>query len=241
MNFNFSQKPDYQLHTNLIDEMIKLYGTLVKFVVMDKIQDKGLHDSKVPENAIFNDFKALKTSNGANGSIEREIYVLLSDSEGYGNGLNFMFGQFGIVNEDTLQVFVSIDSLKFLSENGSNIHPKEIISNVLIFPNNKVMEITDCQLHVPGVNNKFVYSDNPSCYQLSLKSYNFDRSAVSNAILNKGTIGKIETSSIDSFFEKQDEMKELIEEHSTEEVLVTQCYKDKLVQGSKIDDVFGSF
>ena len=39
MNFNFSQQPEYNLNDNLTEELIRLYGTPVKFVFMDKIQD----------------------------------------------------------------------------------------------------------------------------------------------------------------------------------------------------------
>lgn len=239
MNFNFSQKPDYALNTSMIDEMIRLYGTLVKFVLMDKIQDFGPHENQKTENSIFNDFKTLKTSRGVNGASEYEIWVLPSEGEGFPNGLNFMFGQFGLVNEDTLQVFVSTKSLTFLGERGI-IHPKNVISNVLIFPNGKIMEITDCQSHVPGVNNKFLYSDMPSCYQLSLKSHNFDRSAVSEAIYDQGTMRGVETSGIDRFFEKEAEMSASIKEEATKDTLAVKCLNDVIVKTTQIDDVFGS-
>ena len=236
MNLNFSRKPEYQLNTNLIDEMIKLYGTPVKFVLMDKIQDFGPHTNNKPENSIFNDFKALKTQEVL---IEKEIFILINDSEGYPNGLNFMFGQFGLHNEDTLQCFVSLKSLDFLStkENDEKIvNPKEVISNIIIFPNEKAMEITDCQIHVPGVNNKFVYSDVPSCYQLSLKSHNFDRSAVSKAIIDQGSLKMAKSSeSLDKFLA----LSQNIKEFATQEELTTENFQD-VRKSNKIDDVFGS-
>ena len=39
MNFNFHQKPDYSLNTGLIDELIRLYGTPVRFLVTEKLMD----------------------------------------------------------------------------------------------------------------------------------------------------------------------------------------------------------
>lgn len=249
MNLNFNQKPDYSLNTRLIDELISLYGTPVRFLVMDKIVDSyssdNQHDSTLSkEYEIFGDFKTLKTDHFRD---ELEFYVLLSENEEFPNGLQFMFNQYGMINDDTLTVFVSLRSLSSLAENGV-VHPKEIVSNVLVFPNGKMMEITDCQLHVPGVNNKFVYSNTPSCYQLSLKSYNFDRSAVDLVSKNDSRIqtyqglGQHTISNIDSFFENQDQVSEDIKDFAERDVLVisNNPLSDK-VKGNKIDDVFGSY
>lgn len=237
MNFNFSQKPDYTLNTLMIDELIRLYGTPAKFVFMDKVQDRGMHDDLIPEAAVFNDFKTLKTSRGVNGAIERDIWILLVEPEEYPNGLQFAFNSFGIINDDTLQAFVSLKSLDFIKDGDNEVHPKNIISNLIVFPNGKAMEITDCQLHVPGVNNKFIYSDVPSCYMLSMKSYSFDRSVVSSAIKNQGALADNE-SYVESFFKKRDMRNELVKEYATEDTLASKCNKDVIVN-NKIDDVFG--
>lgn len=145
---------------------------------MDSYNTPNTHESAYTgnkANRVFGDFKTVKVD-GYREALE--FHVLLSEGEEYPNGLQFAFNNFGLINDDTLQVFVSLRSLQSLKVDG-NIHPKEIISNLIEFPNGKIMEITDCQLHVAGVNNKFVYSNTPSCYQLSLKSYSFDRSAES--------------------------------------------------------------
>lgn len=251
MNFNFSQKPDYHLNTGLIDEMIRLYGTQCHLVMADKVVDRGTHQDLIAEAAVFNDFKAIKTTKGVQGAtIEHPIWVLMSEPEGFGNGLAFAFNNFGLINDDTLQVYVSINSLAFLKDGNGQVHPKEIISNLLVFPNGKVMEITDCQLHVPGVNNAFVYSDMPSCYQFSLKSYQFDRSAVSLEKKNQGSVDTMNKvmidgqptnqNAIDLFFERQDELTALVDEAANEEVLVTECLEEVLKPGVQLDDVFGT-
>lgn len=238
MNFNFSHQPEYKLNNSLTEELIRLYGTPVKFIFMDKIQDWGDYQNYKSENAIFNDFKALKTTEGVTAeTIEREIYVLLAESEGYNNGMQAIFNNYGMVNDDSIQVLVSPESLDFLAINGE-IHPKEIVSNVLSFPNGKIMEITDCQYHSPGINNKFVYSDLSTCYTLSLKSYNFDNSAVSLALPDKGSI---KVDGIESFFGQKELMKDSIKEEAQKDTLVvdkaTLEYTTK--KSSKIDDVFG--
>ena len=168
MNFNFHQKPDYSLNTGLIDELIRLYGTPVRFLVTEKLMDSWesnaheIAEASLLVNRVFGDFKTLKTDLYRDAL---EFFVLISDNEEYPNGLQFAVNNFGMINDDTLQVFVSLKSLEPLKDQNGNIHLKEIISNLLVFPNGKLMEITDCQLHVPGVNNKFVYSNTPACFQ----------------------------------------------------------------------------
>lgn len=251
MNFNLSQKPDYHLNTSMIDELIRLYGTLCHLVMTDKIVDKGNHNDLISEAAVFNDFKALKTTQGNQGpTIEHPIWVLLAEPEEFGNGMAFAFNNFGLINDDTLQVYVGINSLGFLKDGNGQIHPKEIVSNLLVFPNGKVMEITDCQLHIPGVNNSFVYSDMPSCYQFSLKSYQFDRSAVSLERENDGSVLEMNktaedslipnSSAVDLFFERQEELSELVAEAASSDVLVVECLEEIAKPSAKIDDVFGT-
>jgi hypothetical protein len=248
MNFNFHQKPDYSLNTGMIDELIRLYGTPVRFLVTEKLMDSWesnaheIAEASLLANRVFGDFKTLKTDIYRDAL---EFYVLLAENEEYPNGLQFAFNNFGLINDDTLQVFVSLKSLEPLKDQNGNIHPKEIISNLLVFPNGKLMEITDCQLHVPGVNNKFVYSNTPSCYQLSLKSYSFDRSAVdlvhqNDQRIEAPTIKTLE--GIDQFFGQQDQRAEDIKGSAEEEQLVVSenPLKEKTSK-TKIDDVFGSF
>lgn len=248
MNFNFHQKPDYNLNTGLIDELIRLYGTPVRFLVTEKLMDSyftpNSHESAYTgnkANRVFGDFKTIKVD-GYREALE--FHVLLSESEEYPNGLQFAFNNFGLINDDTLQVFVSLRSLKSLEVNGE-VHPKEIISNLIVFPNGKVMEITDCQLHVPGVNNKFVYSNIPSCYQLSLKSYSFDRSAVDRKHQNNERVQLNQNTlqNLDRFFDKQDQHAQYIKDFATEEQLVDNVQNplEEKTARSKVDDVFGSF
>lgn len=254
MNLNFHLKPDYDLHTSLVDELINLYGTPVRFLVTEKIVDSltgdNSHENGDPQSKVFGDFKTLKTDHYRDAL---EFNVLISESDEFPNGLAFAFNNFGIINDDTLTVFASLQSLESLKDGKGVVHPKEIVSNLLLFPNGKLMEITDCQLHVPGVNNKFVYSNNPSCYQFSLKSYAFDRSAVDIRRKNDDRIQVVSSKEVDvghqtiqnldSFFEKQDDLKSHIEAAATNEVFAPDENNPLEISGKrvKIDDVFGSY
>lgn len=254
MNLNFQQKPDYGLHTNLIDELISLYGVPVRFLVMEKIVDSmttnNSHENTDNASKIFGDFKTLKTDIYRDAL---EFYVLVSENEEYPNGLQFAFNNFGLINDDTLTVFVSLKSLEPLGNQKGEVHPKEIISNVLLFPNGKLMEITDCQLHVQGKNNKFLYSNNPSCYQLSLKSYAFDRGAVDLKQKNDDRIqvvsakredlGNQTLRNIDEFFNVQEDVKTAISNEASKEIVIPDPENplEVVTKSQKIDDVFGSY
>lgn len=249
MNLNFHHKPDYALHTDLIDELISLYGTPVRFLVMEKIVDSITADNS-HENAsdalqIFGDFKTLKTDMFRDAL---EFNVLLSDNEEFPNGLQFAFNNFGMINDDTLTVFVSLKSLETLANERGEVHPKEIISNLLLFPNGKLMEITNCQLHVPGRNNQFVYSSSPSCYELSLKSYSFDFGAVDKIKKNDVRVqvheskGPQTLQTLDDFFDKRLTQAQAISNEANIEVQVPDPINPLALVGkqAKIDDVFGS-
>lgn len=68
MNFNYSKHPEYQLHTSLIEEAIKLYGILVKFLVTEKINK---------DDSVFGDYSHLKSDN----SKIYDIYMLPDNTE----------------------------------------------------------------------------------------------------------------------------------------------------------------
>lgn len=220
LNFNLPKR-EYDLNTHLIDELINLYGTEVKILMNDKITDFGTHEDLIPQNMVFQNFKALKSS-----GYEFPVRILIQETDGFPNGMHLAFGQFGIMNEDTLQAIISKKSLKFLEENGT-IHPKHLISNSIVFPNGKVMEITNCQIHVPGMNNGFVLSNIASCYMLSLKSAHMDATPV---LANPEIYDTLDNEVIH---------KSLIREEAEASVLTSVDNEEIITNRSKIDDVFG--
>ena len=234
MNFNFSHQPEYRLNGDLTEEVINLYGTLVQFVFMDKIQEWGEHHNNNPENSVFGNFKTLKSSSGFN--TDYKFYVLLNEAEGFNAGLGSVFNSFGAINDDSVQVLVSPKSLTFLSIDDI-IHPKELVSNVLIFPNGKVMEITDCQYHSAGINNKFLYSDLSTCFTLSLKSHSFDAGATQYAIPDSSPL---RIDGVNEFFNKRQIKKDLTEDFASADILkIDPKTLGYSIKSSKIDDVFG--
>lgn len=153
MNFNFSNQAEYTLNTQLTTEMINLYGVLTKFIKTEKINF---------DMNVFGDYSHMKTNN----SDIYDIYMLPETTEDWDTG-SYGFNNFGLVNFDNITLFVSKSSFDGILE------PQQIVNNLIVFPNNKVMEITDIDLTTPGVNNLFTYSDAKNVYKLVCKPYDF--------------------------------------------------------------------
>ena len=81
MNFNLKNN-EYNLQKNIIDEFIKLYGIEVLFV----FKEKNI-------NSIFGDFEYNKDL------YSKKIFVIPADNgfEGYNNGLDYAFNNFGVI------------------------------------------------------------------------------------------------------------------------------------------------
>ena len=152
-NFNFNENPEYDLNTELIDECINLYGVQTKFLVVQKLNS---------DDTIFGDYSSIKTDN----SKIFDVFMMPENSDSWDSG-GYNFSEFGMLNNDSCTVFVSKNSVQNIIE----LDFKELYGNLVIMPNNKIMEVTDVQFEVPGVNNLFTYSNTKSVYKLTLKPY----------------------------------------------------------------------
>lgn len=153
MNFNFTQKSEYQLNTSLAEEMIRLYGVLTKFMLMERINK---------DDNVFGDYSHLKSDSNQ----IFDIYMLPENSEDWDTD-NFSLTSFGMVNFENVSLFVAKSSFDSIAEFG------KITGNLIVFPNNKVMEVTHVDATVPGINNLFTYNDAKSVYKLTCKPYDF--------------------------------------------------------------------
>lgn len=155
MNFNFSKQPEYQLNTSLIEEVIRLYGILVKFLVTEKINE---------DKTVFGDYSHMKSDNNR----IYDIYMLPETSEDWDSG-GFGMSQFGIMSLENIVLFAAKSS--FAQPDHDEMD--EIVGNLIVLPNNRVMEITNVEVTVPGVNNLFTYNDAKSVYALTCKPHDF--------------------------------------------------------------------
>ena len=80
----------------------------------------------------------------------------------------YPFSDFGFNTFDTMSTFLSAYEFE-----RNSLDIKTLLSSLIVFPSNKVLEITDVQHQVPGVNHLWSYSDEKSAYKLTLRTYEF--------------------------------------------------------------------
>jgi hypothetical protein len=157
VNFNTSDIPDYDLNTSLIDEVINLYGVLTKFLVVEKINADDL---------VFGDYTHLKSD----ASKIYDMYMLPEISEDWDTS-GIAFNSYGLTNFENIQLFVSKASIVDAIPDIAN-ELQSITGNLIVLPNNKIMEITSSMWEVPGINNLFTYKDTKSVLKLTCIPYN---------------------------------------------------------------------
>jgi hypothetical protein len=159
MNFNYNQKPEYDLNAGMITELINLYGVLTKFLIVEKINK---------DDTVFGDYSHLKSDS----SKIYDIFMLPETSEEFDNAGD-MWREFGLVNAETINLFVSRTDIEQIftenidEEKGFN----GILGNLIVLPNNRIIEITDVDFQTPGINNLYTYNNTKSVYKLSCKTY----------------------------------------------------------------------
>lgn len=153
MNFNFNAAPEYTLNTNMIKEVINLYGVLVKLLITTRINK---------DDNVFGDYSHLKSDSNK----IYDIHMLPEVSEDWDNG-EFAFNPFGLVNTESVNLFVSTTDLTTAGVTDS------MLGSLVVMPNNKIMEITNLSYEQPGINNLFVYPDAKSVAKLTCKPYDY--------------------------------------------------------------------
>lgn len=233
MNFNITQQPDYDLQGSMTAELINLYGVLTKLLLTEKVK----YDSTV-----FGDFQSIKVKKGE----VYELYMMPEQSESFEN-IDTGFSDFGMLNVESIHMFVSRESIDDIfgvtpehNEPGrtDNINSpiKKLQSNLVILPNNRVMEITNVDFMVPGVNNLFTEPDIKNVYELVMKNYDRklsdDITDMKNEEVQPGSYEEL-----DSYFDELIQNDTKIEKEATE-ILDNDTNKTVIAPA---DSVFGRF
>lgn len=230
MNFNFSKQPEYQLNTSLIEEVIRLYGVLVKFLVTEKINE---------DRTVFGDYSHMKSDNNK----IYDIYMLPETSEDWDSG-GFGMSQFGLMSLENIVLFAAKSSF----DQPDHDEMSEIVGNLVVLPNNRIMEITNVEVTTPGVNNLFTHNDAKSVYALTCKPYDFKLiNELDNVDISVEPTVPYET--LDVYFQEligdkieQELMSEIIPEVTTINKTTTFDTKvQKPIIDKSEDDVFGGF
>jgi len=155
MNFNYAKKPEYDLNSVMSDELISLYGILTKFLITERINKDTL---------VFGDYTHLKSD----GLKIYDVYMLPENSEEW-DSAGDMFNQFGLTNYDNVSLFVHANLISTVPDLQQDL--VKLTGNLVIMPNNKIMEITNADWTVPGGNNLFTYNDVKNVIKLSCKPF----------------------------------------------------------------------
>jgi hypothetical protein len=153
-NFN-NYSNEYSLHNSVTAEFINLYGFTLKYI----------KTTKVNLDSIFGEIQNLR----ANDSDIFEVSVYPENTAGFDNQ-NDILSKFGILSFDSINLFISASVLEPIHNN----QVQKAIGDLIVLPSGKVMEVTELEAQVPGVNNMFVYDNNKNVYMLKCKPYNYN-------------------------------------------------------------------
>lgn len=211
MNFNFSHKNDYNLNKKLIDELIRSYGIECKLLIVEK-------NHVDPE--VFGDWDSIRTDDAR----VHIIHLLPENADDMDR--QYPFSDFGFNTFDTISTFLSAYEYEL-----NKLDIKTLLSSLIVFPSNKVLEITDVQHQVPGINHLWSYADEKSAYKLTLRTYEFRLHDETNGNL-------MSTTELGNEFSTEfgcpdlDKIEDEIQEE-TENYDVLNGYFDKLLKDSK--------
>jgi len=238
MNFNITGKADYSLQARHTHELIGLYGIKAKLLLTEKIN----YDASV-----FGDYQSVKT----NKEDTFLLPMMPETSEEY-DSIGVNFSEFGMLSVETINMFISRKTIEKtfedifdkegVDEDEHNPDPlspiKKLQSNLVILPNNRVMEITDVQFMVPGINNLFTEQDIKNVYKLTMKTYEPKLTDNLESINDEDneTIGSYKE--LDSYFAELTDNKIEIDEEAKVEI---DTHTEKVVLDNAEDDVFGRF
>ncbi len=230
MNFNLHAKADYKLQGRHTNELINLYGIPTKLLLTEKIE----YDSSV-----FGDFQSIKT----NTNDVFDVMMMPETSETF-DDISTNFSEFGMLNVETIRLFISRPSIEkiFDTEDPNNeVDPlspvKKLIQNLVILPNNRVLEITDVEFMVPGINNLFTELDIKNVYKLTLKTYDRKLSDDISSLESENNETTGSYKELDSYFNELTTTQE-VQDNEAKIEINTETQKPVVKED---DDVFGRF
>ncbi len=227
MNFNLTGKKDYQLCARHTNELINLYGVPVKLMLTEKIN----YDSTV-----FGDYSSVKV----NKDSIFELMMMPENSDEWDDiGVNF--SDFGMLNVENIRLFVSSKSVRKIFEkaDGSFDPIKGLQNNLLILPNSRIMEITDVNFQVPGINNLYTSKDDKNVYKITLRTYHSkthddltDLTKIDDEVTDETY------NQLDGYFDELINNKDVID---NEAEFTVDIDTEKPVLVKPLDEVFGRF
>jgi hypothetical protein len=211
MNFNlgFNHEGEYSLFKSQTQEIINLYGVYTKYLIVEKIN----------KDVIFGEHSHIKVD----AETVFEMFMLPEETETWSGGGD-LFSKFGLQNLDTLNFFIGVEDMEKIHPNIVNREGKGwdgIIGNLVVLPNNKIMEITGFEHEVEGNSNLFTYDQRKNVYKITCKSYIANRDDYSEAqdISDSQEFDYEDFGNLESIFSDEEEKTERITTSSEEPIL----------------------
>ena len=108
-----------------------------------------------------------------------------------------------VINHNLISLQHTLDTVDVITFNSKE--PRDIISDIIVFPSGAEFEIVNVELRTEGINNRFLYSDIPSVYLLTLKT--FQANVVDETPKDMNNIEKVADFATQEFLDISDNFK----------------------------------
>jgi hypothetical protein len=169
MNLNLyddSYDGEYELFRSTSEELIDTFGVPVKYLITKKIN----------QDSVFGEHSHIKIDNEA----VFQMFAMPSATDMWEGDSN-IFSRFGLENLDVISIFIARTNFEkihpeLVNREGSATVDNLPNGNLVVFNNNKIMEVTNFELASSehGNNNVFTSNRDKNVYKLTLKSYFFN-------------------------------------------------------------------
>ena len=215
-------KKDYGLQGRMTNELINLYGICTKLILTTKTNY---------DKTVFGDYSSVKVDKNAIFEM-----MALPENSAEWDDIGVNFSDFGMLNVENVRLFVSAKTINSIFE----VDPiKGLQNNLVILPNSRIMEITDVNFQVPGINNLYTFKDAKNVYKLTLRTYH---TKLTDNLKDLDNIDDEVTSEtykqLDGYFDELMKNEEVI---NTEAEFVIDEDTKKPVIVKPLDSVFGRF
>jgi len=211
--YDDSYDGEYKLFRDTSEELIDMYGVPIKYLITEKIN----------QDDIFGEHSHIKIDNNS----VYQFFVKPNATDMW-EGESNLFSKFGLQNLDSISVYVA-------RTNFEKIHP-EIVNregratvdnlpngNLVIFNNNKIMEVTNFELSTVdhGNNNVFTSDREKNVYKLTLKTYifNHDDRSESSGISESDNFEYEDFGNLEKIFGADEERVENVVHRAEEKIL----------------------
>ncbi len=233
MNFNLydeSHDSEYELFRDTTEEVIQLYGVPVKYLITEKVN----------QDTIYGEHSHLKIDNDA----VHQFFAMPNATDMW-EGESALFSKFGLQNLESISIFVSRTDFEKIHPELANREGAATVDNLpngnlVVFNNNKIMEVSNFELATSehGNNNVFTSDREKNVYKLTLKAYifNHDDRSESDDITQSDHFEYEDFGNLDKIFNTDEENRENYIHRAEDKVLEDEVIYPNTVREKPIRD-----